>query len=136
MAFTIGEIAKRSGLGLETIRFYERKGLIEEPPRTDSGYRQFPEDVVVRIRFIRRAKELGFKLSEISELLSLRVDPDTTCADVRTQTELKITDVEEKIRALQGIKTALKKLSGSCVGTGPTSECPILDALDSQEKDW
>ncbi len=82
MAFTIGEVAKRSGLGLETIRFYERKGLIEEPPRTDSGYRQFPEDVVARIRFIRRAKELGFKLSEISELLSLRVDPDTTCADV------------------------------------------------------
>ncbi len=136
MALTIGQVAKHSGLGLETLRFYERKGLIEEPPRTDSGYRQYPEDVVGRIRFIKRAKELGFSLKEISELLSLRVDPGTTCADVRKQTELKLTDVEEKIRALRRIKTALKKLAASCVGTGPTSECPILEALDSQEKEW
>jgi len=132
MPLTIGQVAKRSGIGIETVRFYERKGLVEEPPRTDSGYRQYSEDVVARIRFIRRAKELGFKLSEISELLSLRVDPDTTCADVRKQTEFKIADVEDKIRVLQGIKTALKKLAASCVGTGPTSECPILEALDSQ----
>ena len=136
MALTIGQVAKHSGLGLETLRFYERKGLIEEPPRTDSGYRQYPEDVVGRIRFIKRAKELGFSLKEISELLSLRVDPGTTCADVRKQTELKLTDVEEKIRALRRIKTALKKLAASCVGTGPTSECPILEALDSQQKEW
>ena len=120
MPLTIGQVAKRSGIGIETIRFYERKGLVEEPPRTDSGYRQYPEDVVARIRFIKRAKELGFKLSEISELLSLRVAPDTTCLDVRKQTELKITDVEERIRALQKIKTALKKLAASCVGTGRT----------------
>ncbi len=136
MALTIGEIAKRSGIGIETVRFYERKGLIAEPPRTDSGYRQYPEEVVGRIRFIRRAKELGFALKEISELLSLRVDPNTTCADVREQTELKIADVEEKIRALQTIKTALEKLAVSCTGSGPTSECPILEALDSQENDW
>ncbi len=136
MALTIGQVAKHSGIGLETLRFYERKGLIEEPPRTDSGYRQYPEDVVGRIRFIKRAKELGFSLKEISDLLSLRVDPGTTCADVRKQTELKLTDVEEKIRALRRIKTALKKLAASCVGTGPTSECPILEALDSQEKEW
>jgi len=135
MPLTIGQVAKHSGIGIETVRFYERKGLVEEPPRTDSGYRQYPEDVVARIRFIRRAKELGFKLKEIAELLSLRVDPDTTCVDVRKQTDLKIADVEDKIRVLQGIKTALKKLAASCVGTGPTSECPILEALDSQEKD-
>ncbi len=136
MALTIGQVAKRSGIGIETLRFYERKGLVEEPPRTESGYRQYPEDVVARIRFIRRAKELGFKLSEISELLSLRVDPNTTCADVRKQTEFKIADVEEKIRVLQTIKTALEKLAVSCTGSGPTSECPILEALNSQEKDW
>ncbi len=134
MPLTIGQVAERSGIGIETVRFYERKGLVEEPPRADSGYRQYPEDVVARIRFIRRAKELGFKLSEISQLLSLRVDPDTTCADVKKQTELKIADVEEKIRVLQGIKTALKKLAASCVGTGPTSECPILESLDSQDE--
>ncbi len=136
MPLTIGQVAKRSGIGLETVRFYERQGLVEEPPRTDSGYRQYPEDVVARIRFIRRAKELGFKLSEISELLSLRVDPVSTCSDVRQQTESKIADVEEKIRVLQGIKTALEKLAASCVGTGPTSECPILEALDSQDEGW
>jgi len=136
VALTIGEVAKRSGIGLETVRFYERKGLIEEPPRTDSGYRQYPKDVVGRIRFIKRAKELGFSLKEISELLSLRVDPDTKCADVRKQTELKLADVGEKIRALQRIKTALKKLVASCVGTGPAGDCPILEALDSQEKEW
>ena len=134
MPLTIGQVAERSGIGIETVRFYERKGLVEEPPRADSGYRQYPEDVVARIRFIRRAKELGFKLSEISQLLSLRVDPDTTCADVKKQTELTIADVEEKIRVLQGIKTALKKLAASCVGTGPTSECPILESLDSQDE--
>ncbi len=136
MALTIGKVAKGSGIGIETVRFYERKGLIAEPPRTDSGYRQYPEEVVGRIRFIRRAKELGFALKEISELLSLRVDPNTTCADVRKQTEFKISDVEERIRALRGLKTALKKLAVSCTGSGPTSECPILEALDSQEKDW
>ena len=134
MPLTIGQVAKRCGIGIETVRFYERKALVEEPPRTDSGYRQYPEDVVARIRFIRRAKELGFKLSEISQLLSLRVDPDTTCADVRKQTEVKIADVVEKLRVLQGIKTALKKLAASCVGTGPISECPILEALDSQDE--
>ncbi|MDA2935211.1 MerR family DNA-binding protein [Acidobacteria bacterium AH-259-D05] len=136
MALTIGELAKRSGVGLETVRFYERKGLIEDPPRTDSGYRQYPEEVVTRIQFIKRAKELGFSLKEISELLSLRVDPDTTCADVRKQTEFKIADVKEKILTLQKMKTALEKLAVSCTGSGPTSECPILEALESQEEDW
>ena len=136
MAFTIGEVAKRSGIGIETVRFYERKGLIAEPPRTDSGYRQYPKEVVGRIQFIKRAKELGFALKEISGLLSLRVDPNTTCADVRKQTECKIADVEEKIRVLQTIKTALDKLAASCSGRGPTSECPILEALESQEEDW
>ncbi len=136
MALTIGEVAKGSGIGIETVRFYERKGLIAEPPRTDSGYRQYPEEVVGRIRFIRRAKELGFALKEISELLSLRVNPDTTCVDVRKQTEFRISDVEEKIRALRRIKTALKKFAASCVGTGPATECPILEALEGQEKDW
>ena len=136
MPFTIGQVAERSGIGIETVRFYERKGLIAEPPRTDSGYRQYPEDVVVRLRFIRRAKELGFALKEILELLSLRVNPDTTCADVRKQAEFKISDVEERIRALRRIKTALTRLAASCVGTGPASECPILEALEGQEKDW
>ncbi len=133
MALTIGEVAKRSGIGLETVRFYERKGLIEEPPRTDSGYRQYPAAVVARLRFIKRAKELGFSLKEILELLSLRVDPDTTCADVKKRADLKILDIEQKISTLQKMKKALTKLAASCTGSGPSSDCPILEALDASE---
>jgi len=135
MALTIGEVAKRSGIGLETVRFYERRGLIQEPPRTDSGYRQYPEDVVARLRFIRRAKELGFSLKEISELFSLRVDPDTTCADVKRRADHKILDIEQKLSSLQKMKRALTKLAASCTGHGPTSDCPILEALDTNEID-
>ncbi len=133
MAFTIGEVAKLSGIGLETVRFYERKGLIAEPPRTDSGYRQYPKDVLARIRFIRRAKELGFTLREIIELLALRVDTDMSCADVKRRTEEKITVIKEKIGDLRKILKALKVLEASCSGTGPTSECPILDTLSIEE---
>jgi len=136
MALTIGEIAKRAGIGLETVRFYERKGLIEEPPRTDSGYRQYPEDVIARLRFISRAKDLGFSLKEIAELFSLRVDPDTTCADIKRRAEAKITTIEEKIHDMQGIQRALTELAASCRGSGPAGDCPILEALESQEKDW
>lgn len=133
MAFTIGEVAKLSGIGLETVRFYERKGLIAEPPRTDSGYRQYPKDVLARIRFIRRAKELGFTLREIIELLALRVDTDMSCADVKRRTAEKITVIKEKIGDLRKILKALKVLEASCSGTGPTSECPILDTLSIEE---
>jgi len=132
-ALTIGQAARSAGVGVETLRFYERRGLLAEPARKDSGYRQYPEDVVARLRFIRRAKELGFSLKEIKELLALRVDPDTTCAKVRKRAEDKIADVEGKIDALQTIKKALTKLTKTCSGRGPTSECPILDALDSEE---
>jgi DNA-binding transcriptional MerR regulator len=82
------------------VRFYERQGLLEKPARKESGYRQYPEDVVARLRFIKRAKELGFSLKEIKELLALRVDPDTTCAEVRGRAEAKIADDEEKIQAI------------------------------------
>lgn len=127
---TIGQVARGAGVGIETVRFYEREGLLEAPARKESGYRQYEEDVVVRLRFIRRAKELGFALKEIKELLALRVDPATTCAEVRSRAEAKIADVEEKIATLQRIKRALKRLATECRGKGPISDCPILDALD------
>jgi len=131
---TIGQVAKAAEVGIETIRFYERRGLIQEPPRKDSGYRQYPADVVARLRFIQRAKELGFSLKEIKELLTLRVDPETTCAEVRSRAQVKIADIEQKIEALHKMKQALVKLTQTCKGRGPTSECPILDALDKEEK--
>ena len=133
MPLTIGQVARKAGVGLETVRFYERKGLIEEPPRGESGYRQYPELAVDRIRFIRRAKELGFSLKEISELLYLRVNPTATSADVRRQAEAKIADIEEKMRDLNRMKTALETLTAACCGQGPTSECPILKALGAEE---
>jgi MerR family mercuric resistance operon transcriptional regulator len=131
---TIGQVSRHAGVGIETVRFYERQGLLEEPARRESGYRQYGEDVVARLRFIRRAKELGFSLKEIKELLALRVDPTTTCAEVRSKATAKIADVEQKIEALQRIKKALVKLTAVCRGRGPTSECPILDALDKEEE--
>jgi MerR family mercuric resistance operon transcriptional regulator len=131
---TIGQVARNAGVGVETVRFYERQGLLEEPARRESGYRQYPQDVVARLRFIRRAKELGFSLKEIKELLALRVDPDTTCAEIKQRAQARIADVEEKIQTLQRIKKALVRLTATCRGRGPTSECPILDALVREER--
>lgn len=133
--FTIGQLAKKAQVKVETVRYYERRGLIPEPPRRESGYRQYSQDTVARIHFIKRAKELGFSLKEIKELLSLRVDPNTTCGNVKKRTEIKISEIEEKIRTLKKMKKALTKLAASCRGRGPTSECPILEALDTKEGD-
>ena len=129
---TRGQLAKETGVSTETVRYYEKKGLIPEPPRSQAGYRHYPGEMIQRILFIKRAQELGFTLNEILELLNLRVDPDTTCRDVRNQTEAKIEDVEKKIRDLQKMRKALKKLFESCTGSGPTSECPILEALEKE----
>lgn len=131
---TIGQVAKGAGIGVETVRFYEREGLLEEPERRPSGYRQFNERIVVRLRFIRRAKELGFTLKEIKELLSLKLDPSTTCADVKGRAEVKIADIEARIDSLKRMKRALVKLTRACSGRGETSDCPILDVLDGEEE--
>lgn len=129
-SLTIGQVAKRAGVGVETVRFYEREGLVAEPARRPSGYRQYPVEVVRRILFIRHAKELGFTLKEISELLSLRVDPKSTCADVRRRARDKIQDIEAKITSLEQMKSALERLANKCRGKGPTTECPILEELN------
>lgn len=129
VTYKIGEAAKKAGVHKETLRYYERRGLIPEPDRRRSGYRIFTDEHVQRIKFIKRAQELGFTLSEIEDLLTLRVDHHTTCADVRQRAERKLTDVEEKIAELQKIRDALQHLTDLCQGEGPTSECPILDAM-------
>ena len=131
-SMTIGKLAKRAGVGVETIRFYERRGLIPEPPRRSSGYRQYEEATVLRVQFIRRAKELGFTLKEIEGLLSLRVDPNAPCQDVNRRIEAKIEDIEEKIEMLERMKSTLMSLDASCQGRGPISECPILEVLTEQ----
>ncbi len=130
--FNHRSIGKKAGVNIETIRYYERRGLIPKPSRRESGYRQYTRETVTRIQFIKRAKELGFSLREILELLSLRLDPATTCGDVKKRAEIKIADIEEKIRILQGMKRALITLTLECKGSGPARECPILEALDTK----
>jgi MerR family transcriptional regulator, copper efflux regulator len=130
---TIGKLAKAAGIGIETIRFYEREGLIEQPDRVvGSGYRQYPPDVVQRITFIKRAKELGFSLREIKEFLFLRARTKSKCASVRKKAEQKIADVDEKIADLTEIKRALEQLISTCHAEAPTSECPILEAFEDK----
>jgi MerR family mercuric resistance operon transcriptional regulator len=128
---TIGKIAKSAGVGIETVRFYEKQGLIDPPPRTESNYRIYPEDDIARLHFVKRAKSLGFALSEIKELLSLRHDPAATKADIKQRTEAKIEDIRQKIQDLTRMLKALETLSETCNGHGPVSECPIMDALNS-----
>lgn len=130
---TIGQLARSAGVGVETIRFYEREGLLNQPARRPSGYRQYPAETVRRVRFIRHAKDLGFTLKEIQDLLELRVDPSSSCVDVRQRAKDKIGDIEGRIAALERMKGALEKLVKSCRGRGPTSECPILEVLDREE---
>lgn len=132
--FTIGQLARHAHVHVETVRYYERRGLIPEPPRRESGYRQYSQDDVARLRFIKRAQELGFSLKDINELLALRVDPETTCADVKQRTEQKLADIEDKIQTLQRMKTALIKLATVCTGEGPTSDCPILEFLETDDR--
>jgi len=130
-SITIGQLARRAGVGVETVRFYEREGLISEPPRRPSGYRDYPLETVTRIVFIRRAKELGFSLKEISELLELRVRPRRNCALVKRSADAKIADIDAKITSLRKMRRALKDLTKACDERTPTTECPILASLGS-----
>lgn len=131
-ALTIGQLAKNAGVNVETIRYYERRRLIPEPPRRESGYRQYTADFVVRIQFIKRAQELGFSLNEIAELLALRIDSETTCSEVRRRAENKIANIEGKIQTLQKMKHALEALVVVCNENGTTGECPILETLEGK----
>ena len=132
---TAGRFAKRGGVNIETVRYYEQRGLLPEPGRAPSGYRLYSPAALTRLRFIKRAQELGFSLIEIQELLALRVSPGSTCADIRAQAKRKLASVNEKIVTLQRMGQALERLSRACVGDGPASECPILDALEKDFKE-
>ncbi|RWA75439.1 MAG: MerR family transcriptional regulator [Mesorhizobium sp.] len=127
---TIGRAAEQAGVGVETIRFYERRGLIKQPARPrNGGYRSYDDSVIERVRFIRQAQELGFSLHEIAELLSLQANPDTDCRDIRARALRKREDVNEKIAQLQRIREALDELIASCPGGGALRSCTIMDAL-------
>ncbi len=129
---TIGALAQAAAIGVETVRFYERKGLVPEPPRTPARYRQYPGDTVDRVKFIRRAQGLGFALREISELLDLRVDEVAACGPVEAQAREKLEQVNGKIEQLRRMETALRRLVEACEAREPTGACPILEELDHE----
>ena len=130
---TIGQLAKACGVGIEAIRFYEREGLLPAPARSASGYRRFPAQTVQRLQFIRRAKDLGFTLREIGELLALHDQQPGDRAQVKALTEAKLGEIEQKLHDLQRMQTALAQLSEQCSGQGPISGCPIIEALTGHE---
>ncbi len=130
---TIGKLAKKTNVSIDSIRFYERRGLLAEPMRTEANYRCYPLDTAARLRFIKKAQKLGFSLDEIKGLMDLQHDPDATKADVKAQTKEKIKDILEKIQDLTRMLAALEKLDASCDGHGPTAECPILEALAADD---
>jgi MerR family copper efflux transcriptional regulator len=128
----IGELARESGVGVETVRFYEQKGLVAQPPRPRTGgYRNYPADAVRRIRFIRRAQQLGFSLAEVAELLELESGTAAQCVDVRQRAEIKRHEVQTKIDNLERIRQALDTLIDACPGKGPARTCSILEAINS-----
>ncbi len=130
---TTAKLAREGGVNVETVRYYEKHGLLPKPPRTHSGYRIFSGETVGRLRFIRRAQQLGFTLNEIRELLNIRVKPGSSCADVRAKAQAKLGDVDAKIRHLRAIRQALQQITASCSGAGPAVNCSILEALDGRE---
>lgn len=131
---TISRLARLAGVNLETIRYYERKGLLPRPPRARSGYRIFPRDAAQRLRFIKRAQQLGFSLTEIRELLALKMKAGTTRDQIRVRAEAKIADIEQRMQTLGAMKRALAHLTAQCSGCGPICECPILGSLDVEER--
>lgn len=129
MLLTIGKLAAAAGVNTQTIRYYERSGLFPVAARTPAGYRQFGPEELHRLRFIRRAQSLGFSLTEIRELLGLRVHDPRSCGAVSRRVEGKIEATELKIRELTGLLRALKRLRASCAARERTADCPILEAL-------
>ena len=132
----IGRVAQRAGVSVDTVRYYESRGLIAEPPRQASGYRQYAPGVVDRIQFIKQAQKLGFTLADIEELLRLRDAPDTTCSDVRRKAESKLDEIEEKLVALRRMKATLDELVDACKGRQDerTDQCPILGAMETDHE--
>jgi len=125
-----GELAKQAGVNVESLRFYEREGLLPEPPRRASGYRRYPPEAVARVRFIKRAQELGFSLKEIRELLAIGTDPDGTCQEVKEHVNVRMASVQQKILDLQHIEAALRDLAEQCPTNTPSDQCPILHSLE------
>lgn len=132
---TIGELGEKAQVNIETLRYYERRGLLPSPPRSPANYRLFPPEAVKVVRFIKHAQALGFNLKEIEQLLSLQAIPEAQCADVKRLAQDKIMDIDAKITTLQAIRDVLAGLLVECPGLGPIQYCPILETIAAEEKE-
>jgi MerR family mercuric resistance operon transcriptional regulator len=126
---TVGALAAQTGVKIDTVRYYERNGLLPKASRTNSGYRIFTHISVERLKFIKQAQALGFTLNEVRQLLALRVTPGKTCKDVRERAEAKLADIQYKVDSLLAMKSALQQLVSACEAVGPASECSFLANL-------
>ncbi|MEO7053271.1 MAG: heavy metal-responsive transcriptional regulator [Rhodanobacter sp.] len=132
-SLTIGVVAKRVGVAIDTIRYYEREGLLPEPQRRASGYRSYGEGTIAQLRFIRRAKQLGFTLEEIRELLALSADRQHGVKAVKKRAQQRLAAIEQRILELQRVRDGLAELVESCPGHGAPEQCPILKALSGEQ---
>ncbi|GGA15484.1 heavy metal-responsive transcriptional regulator [Dyella caseinilytica] len=132
-SLTIGTVAKRAGVAIDTIRYYEREGLLPEPLRRASGYRSYNESAISRLRFIRRAKDLGFTLDEIRDLLALSADRHRGVKEVKQRAEQRLASIDARIAELMRIRKGLEQLIEACPGHGHPEQCPILRALSDEE---
>ena len=133
MALSISQVATAADVNIQTIRYYERRGLFPPPRRTPAGYRQYADDAVARLRFIKHAQELGFSLTEIQDLLELRVLHGAASDTVERKTRQKIDVVEQRIRDLQRMKRTLERLAAACGARRQTDDCPILEVLEDDD---
>ncbi|MBO9662188.1 heavy metal-responsive transcriptional regulator [Dokdonella sp.] len=129
----IGQLAQRSGVGIDTVRYYEREGLLPKPSRLASGYRSYDLGDLKRLRFVRRGKALGFTLPEIRELLALSQHGDEDMASMKAAAQQKLADVERRLEELARIRDGLNALIEACPGHGLLEDCPILNALAEEE---
>ncbi len=130
---TRGKLAKAANVNVETLRYYEKRGLLPAPPRGESGYRLYPAESIDRVSFIKGAQELGFTLEEIKDLLELRVAPHSDKGDVKKSALDKVAEIDEKIRALTNMRNALTSLAEQCSGHGELGDCPILEAMETHK---
>ncbi len=132
---TIGQVARGARVPLDTVRYYERRGLLPLPPRTAAGYRQYPPDTVRRVAFIKRAQAVGFTLEEIDGLLALRIAPGHRCTSVERRARSTMARLDGQLAELQKMRAALARLIDACRAQHPTDECPLLDAIEPHARD-
>mgnify|MGYP001277177100 FL=1 len=132
LGLTIGQFAKMAGVHVQTVRYYERRNLLQPTARKASGYRMYGDDALRRLRFIKNAQALGFTLREVNELLNLRVSSVSRCGTMQVKAQAKLRQVEAKTRDLLALSRALKRLIRSCLAGQPTEHCPILQSLDEE----